>query len=235
MTASRVLVIGLGGLGCPASLALAQAGVGRLTLADPDVVDLSNLHRQPWHRTPDVGRPKVDSAAERLRRAFPALEVRPLRVRVDADSAEGLFRDHDVVIDATDGAATKFLLSDCAVLTGVPLVHGGVLRFEGQAMRIRPDGPCLRCLFEDAPAPDSLPTCAQAGILGPMTGVIGGLQAMLALAPPDPPGMAELHVFDGRTLRGRTIRVRKAPECRGCSPARPGSLVASRAEVACAR
>ncbi|MFL5318004.1 MAG: HesA/MoeB/ThiF family protein, partial [Myxococcaceae bacterium] len=159
---SRVLIIGAGGLGCPASLALAKDGVASLTLADPDVVDPTNLHRQPWHRTSDVGRPKVESAAEKLRAAFPQLEVRPLRTSVDHSNALELFSKHDLVIDATDGVLTKFLLSDAGVKTGIPLIHGGVLRMQGQVMAIAPAGPCLRCLFEAPPAPDAIPTCAQA-------------------------------------------------------------------------
>ncbi len=222
---ARVLVVGAGGLGCPASLALAHAGVGHLTLVDPDRVDVTNLHRQLWHREADVGRPKVESAVAGLRRAFPELSTEALGERVDPDNAEGLFRAHDLVIDATDGTATKFLLSDAAVLTGVPLVYGGVLRMQGQAMRIDPGGPCLRCLYEAPPPPDAVPTCAQAGVLGSMAGLIGALQAMLAVellsgtARPER-GAATLHVLDGATLQGRTVRVRQEPDCAGCGAGR---------------
>ena len=133
-------MVGAGGLGCPASLALAQAGVGHLTLADPDRVDVTNLPRQLWHRPQDAeqGRNKAESAVAGLGRAFPTLSTEALPERVDAGNAEGLFRSHDAVIDATDGVATKFFLSDVAVLTGVPLVYGGVLRMQGQALRIDP-------------------------------------------------------------------------------------------------
>ncbi|MCE9670302.1 HesA/MoeB/ThiF family protein [Myxococcus stipitatus] len=218
---ARVLVVGAGGLGCPASLALAQAGVGHLTLADPDRVDVTNLPRQLWHRPDDVGRNKAESAAEGLARAFPALATDVVPERVDADNVEGLFRAHDVVIDATDGVATKFFLSDVAVLTGVPLVYGGVLRMQGQAMRVEPGGPCLRCLYEAPPPPDAVPTCAQAGVLGSLAGLVGAVQALLALellagAARRAPGESTLHVLDAGALAGRRVRVTRAEGCPGC-------------------
>ncbi|MFE8598111.1 HesA/MoeB/ThiF family protein [Archangium violaceum] len=226
VASARVLVVGAGGLGCPASLALARAGVGHLTLVDPDRVDVTNLHRQLWHRTPDVGRPKVESAAEGLRRAFPALRVEPLAERVDDRNASSLFQAHDAVVDATDGTSTKLFLSDVAVAAGVPLVYGGVLRMQGQAMRVEPGGPCLRCLYEEPPSPDAVPTCAQAGVLGSMAGLVGALQAMLVLErltgeAPVADGAAILHVLDGASLRGRQVRVRRAPDCEGCARPRP--------------
>ncbi|MBN1209258.1 MAG: HesA/MoeB/ThiF family protein [Myxococcaceae bacterium] len=229
LSEARVLVVGAGGLGCPASLALAHAGVGHLTLVDPDQVDVTNLHRQLWHRTPDVGRLKAESAAAGLARAFPELSTEAIPARVDADNAEPLFRAHDVVIDATDGTATKFFLSDVAVLTGVPLVYGGVLRMQGQAMRIDPDGPCLRCLYEAPPPPDAVPTCAQAGVLGSMAGLVGALQALLALerlsgAVGAARGEAVLHVVDGVALAGRTVRVSRALDCSSCAPGRRPTL-----------
>jgi len=218
---ARVLVVGAGGLGCPASLALARAGIQRLTLADPDRVDATNLHRQLWYRTSDVGQLKVHAAANRLVQAFPSLEVTALPEKVDAASAAALFREHDLVIDGTDGAGDKFSLSDAAVRTGVPLIYGGVLRLEGQAMAIRRGGPCLRCLFESI-HPDDAPSCAQAGVLGSMAGVIGGLQALLglqALEAAPASGTSALHAIDGRSLTGRTLTVRKAPDCASCARA----------------
>jgi len=226
VASARVLVVGAGGLGCPASLALAQVGVGHLTLVDPDRVDVTNLHRQLWHRTSDVGRPKVESAADGLRRAFPGLRVETLAERVDDRNAAALFQAHDAVVDATDGTSTKLFLSDVAVAVGVPLVYGGVLRMQGQAMRVEPGGPCLRCLYEEPPSPDAVPTCAQAGVLGSMAGLVGAVQALLVLerlrAPaPGARGEATLHVIDGATLRGRQVRVRRAPDCEGCARPRP--------------
>jgi molybdopterin-synthase adenylyltransferase len=208
---AEVLIVGVGGLGCPVSLALARAGVNTLTLIDPDVVELTNLHRQPWHHLADVGKPKVRSAAEKLARAFPEVRVEALQERVDAQNAERLFRAHALVIDATDGVQTKFLLSDTSVLTGTPLIYGGVLRFEGLAMRIERNGPCLRCLFEVPP--DDAPTCAQAGVLGSMAGLIGGLQAELALRPNAAKGESALQVVDGRALTFRTVRVKRRADC----------------------
>lgn len=209
-----VLIVGAGGLGCPVSLALARAGVARLTLVDDDVVDVSNLHRQPWHHLADVGRPKVESAASKLRSAFPRLEVEARRERLTETNAEALFRAHALVIDATDGVNTKFLLSDAAVLTGTTLIYGGVLRFEGLALRIERGGPCLRCLFERPP--DDVPTCAQAGVLGSMAGLVGGLQAELALTPLEQPGVSLLRVVDGASLTFRAVRVRRRVDCSAC-------------------
>jgi adenylyltransferase/sulfurtransferase len=238
--AARVLVVGAGGLGCPASLALARAGVGHLTLADPDRVDVTNLHRQLWHRDADVGRLKVESAVAGLARAFPSLSTQALPQRVDADNAEALFRAHDLVLDATDGTATKFFLSDVAVRTGVPLVYGGVLRMQGQAMRVAPGGPCLRCLYEAPPPPDAVPTCAQAGVLGAMAGLLGAVQALLALEWLTGEGRAldgeaTLRVLDGATLQGRTVRVRRAPECDACGGARVPPLLAPEEAPRCTR
>jgi adenylyltransferase/sulfurtransferase len=224
---ARVLVVGAGGLGCPASLALARGGVRRLTLVDPDRVDVTNLHRQLWHRSADVGRWKVDSAAEGLARALPALQVEPRVLRVGPDNAHALFSAHDVVLDATDGTATKFFLSDVAKATRVPLVYGGVLRMQGQAMRIDPEGPCLRCLFEELPDPDAVPTCAQAGVLGAMAGLIGSVQALLALellsGGDVQTATAVLHVIDGAQLSGRTLRVQRVEGCEGCAGTASGA------------
>lgn len=211
----RVLIVGVGGLGCPASLALARGGVGELTLIDPDLVELTNLHRQPWHHTADLGKPKVHSAASKLHRAFPGMRVAQLQDRLTETNADSLFRAHDLVIDATDGVETKFLLSDTAVRTGTPLIYAGVLRFEGLAMRIEPGGPCLRCLFENPP--DDAPTCAQAGVLGSMAGLMGGLQATLALqSQASRAGLAMLQVIDGRSLTFRAVKVRRRADCAAC-------------------
>lgn len=225
----HIAIVGVGGLGCPASLALAWAGVDALTLIDPDVVDVSNLHRQPWHHPADLGRPKVDSAKEKLTRQFPRLSVTTQQSLVTSDSVEALFRSHDVVLDCTDGVATKFLLSDAAVLTGTPSVYAGVLRFEGLAMRIERGGPCLRCLFETPPT--DVPTCAQAGVLGAMAGVIGGLQATLALSK-GTKGAATLHVIDGLEAEARVVTVRRRVDCDACGDGRVPVLT-SAAEAVC--
>lgn len=230
LSEAKVLVVGAGGLGCPASLALALGGVRRLTFIDDDRVEESNLHRQLWHRTSDLGRLKAESAADRLNAAFPEVKATARVLRLDPKNGPELFKAHDLVVDGTDGIETKFLLSDLAVLTGVPLIYGGVLRFDGQAMVIAKPGPCLRCLFEVPPPADAVPTCAQAGVLGSVAGVIGALQAQLALAlltgahPAGDPAL--LHTFDGETLRSRTVKVRRSPECASCGPAgRPDLLI----------
>ncbi|MBX5480373.1 MAG: HesA/MoeB/ThiF family protein [Myxococcaceae bacterium] len=217
---ARVLVVGAGGLGCPATLVLARAGIGSLTIVDPDVVDVTNLHRQLWHTDADVGRPKVVSASEKLRVAFPHLEVCAEQVEVGAANVDALFARHDLVIDGTDGIGVKFLLSDAAVRTRVPLVYGGVLQMQGQAMVIAPGGPCLRCLFETPPSPDEVPTCAQAGVLGSMAGVVGALQAELGLRQLAFGAGAVagfLHTFDGARLLPRCRKVRRAPDCTACA------------------
>lgn len=232
----RVLIIGVGGLGCPAALALARAGVTRMTLIDADTVELSNLHRQPLHHDADLGRPKVDSAAAKLRAQFPSLELTTLQDRVTASNAEALFSAHDVVLDCTDGVHTKFLLSDAAVLTATPLIYAGVLRFEGLAMRIQPDGPCLRCLFETPP--DDAPTCAQAGVLGSMAGLMGGVQAQLALTVNAIPGVALLQVVDGHAFTFRAVKVKKRADCAACGHgAKPvlGDAWSSTSPETCAR
>jgi adenylyltransferase/sulfurtransferase len=228
-----VLVVGLGGLGCPASLALARDGHRRFTFLDPDVVDTTNLHRQPWHHPGDVGAPKVHSAARKLRTAFPGTSVEALPEALSPTNAEALFRGHALVLDATDGVDTKFLLSDAAVLTGTPLVYAGVLRFEGLAMRIEPGGPCLRCLFEVPPT--EVPTCAQAGVLGSMAGLVGGLMARLAMTPNPAPALALLQVLDGLTPAFRQVKVRRRADCLACGAGATPVLRASSSDPSCPR
>ena len=221
MAVQSAIIIGMGGLGCPASVALAQANLRRLTLVDGDCVELSNLPRQPWYGTEDVGRPKVEVCRERLAQAFPALAVAALFERVGKDSVDALLRGHDVALDGTDSVATKYCLSDAVARTGVPLVSGGVVQFEARAFRIAPGGPCLRCLFGEPPAEEDVPSCARAGVLGALAGVAGALQARLALLPEEVPGEAQLHVVDARAeLRVRVLRIRQVPGCPGCSAAR---------------
>ena len=210
------VIIGMGGLGCPAAVALARAGARRLTLVDGDVVETSNLHRQPLYGPADVGRPKVEVARERLAHAFPGLELETWTRRVGRSDVEPLLARHALAIDGTDSVAAKFLLSDAVARTRTPLVSGGVVQWGGQAMRIDPGGACLRCLYGTAPGEDEVPTCARAGVLGSLAGVLGALQAALALGPPSPAGRSTLHVVDGRTLRFRTLSVRRVPDCPGC-------------------
>jgi molybdopterin-synthase adenylyltransferase len=210
----RALIVGCGGLGCPAALALAQAGVAFLTLVDSDVVELSNLQRQPWHHAADVGRLKVESAASKIRSQFPNITVEKVAARLDRSNGAQLFSSHDVIVDGTDDISTKFFLSALSVTTGVPLIHAGVLRFEGLVMRIEPGGPCLQCLFEEVP--DEALTCAQAGVLGSVAGLVGGLQALAALQPNEVRGEAFLSVIDAMSFSIRRVKVKKRKECNTC-------------------
>lgn len=178
---SRVLVVGVGGLGAPAALALASAGVGTLGLIDPDRVELSNLHRQPPYEPADVGRPKVDVAAARLRALARSLRVDVWRERFTAEHAP-LVRGFDVVLDGTDSIAAKFLVSDACVATGIPLVHAGVLGLRAQVLTVVPGrSACVRCVFEQPPPPGDVPSCQEAGVLGPVPALAGALQAAEAV------------------------------------------------------
>jgi len=177
----KVLIIGVGGLGAPAAIALARAGVGTLGLVDPDVVEISNLHRQPLYDTADVGRAKVDVAAARLQALVPDLAAETRRERVGAGHAALLGR-FDVVLDGTDTIAAKFAVNDAAVAAGVPLVHAGVLGFRAQLTTIVPGRTaCYRCVFEEEPPPGDVPSCQEAGVLGPVTALAGALQAAEAI------------------------------------------------------
>lgn len=220
-TALRVLIVGAGGLGCPAAWALATAGAGTIGIADPDRVDVSNLHRQVLHRTSGVGRLKVDSVRERLARR--GLRVETYAERLDAEGLARLLPRYDVAIDGTDDPAAKLAINDAALATGVPYVHGGVVGLEGRAMTVVPGRtPCLRCVF---PAPEGgaeddgdAPTCSRDGVLGSVAGAIGAVQAAEALAV----GRAGTSPLAGRllilhALRGfRTVGLRRDPECAGC-------------------
>jgi adenylyltransferase/sulfurtransferase len=223
LASKKVLVIGAGGLGSPVALALAQAGVGLLGLCDPDVVDLSNLHRQLLHSSADIGAQKVLSAARTIEAAAAATRVVPLPYRFEAKRA-ALLSEFHLVVEGTDDAGTKFLVNDLCVRARKPFVIGGALRWSGQVLAWVPDARvgCYRCLFEEAPPPEAVPTCQQAGILGPVCGVIGGLQAAAALAllgeptsarAPRPGGMT---IYDGQSGRLRAVAFRLNPECRVC-------------------
>jgi len=183
LLAARVLLVGAGGLGSPALLYLAAAGVGQITLVDSDSVDLSNLNRQIAHGTPDVGRPKALSAAEAAARINPDCRVRALPLRLDARNARHLVRGHSVVLDGSDTFATRFAVADACWLERVPLVSAACVQFEGQLLTVLPGegNPCYRCFLPEPPPPEAVPTCGQAGILGPLAGTLGALQATEAL------------------------------------------------------
>ena len=182
LCAAKVLIIGAGGLGAPAALYLAAAGVGTIGIVDADEVDLSNLQRQVIHTTPDVGKPKVDSAAETMEAINPDVTVKTYQEFVDSTNIMDLIADYDFVIDGVDNFPTKFLINDACVMAKKPFVHAGIIRFRGQLMTYVPgEGPCYRCVFKTMPPKDAVPTCKQAGVIGAMAGVIGCLEALEAI------------------------------------------------------
>jgi adenylyltransferase/sulfurtransferase len=222
---ASVLVVGVGALGCAAAATLAAAGVGRLGLVDPDRVDRSNLHRQLLHRTADLGRLKVESGRDALRARHPAIRIDVAPVRLGAENAAELFAPHACVIDATDGIVTKFLLNDLAVAHRVPLVHGGILRFQGQLLTVLPGASaCYRCLFTAPPEEGSVPSCQEAGVLGSLAGTIGVLQAAEAIrvAAGRSALLADrLLTYDALAGRFRHVRLRRNPGCTACREVAP--------------
>jgi molybdopterin/thiamine biosynthesis adenylyltransferase len=218
---ARLLLVGVGGLGCPAAIALAGAGIGALGLCDDDEVERTNLHRQILFAEADVGAPKVDAAARALARRAPELQVNVHRTRLLPDNAVELVRGYDLVLEGADNFATKFLVADACLLAGVPVVHASAVRWVGTALAVSPrGGPCYRCLFEDVPAGDDAPNCAEAGVLGPVVGVVAAAQVDLAIAWLDgAPAAGELATFDGRTgsLRRHAIPARR--DCPLCGTA----------------
>jgi molybdopterin/thiamine biosynthesis adenylyltransferase len=219
---ARVLLVGVGGLGCPAALALSGAGVGALGLCDDDEVERSNLHRQILFSDEDVGAPKVDAAARAIAARAPGLAVRRHRTRLLPENALALVRDYDLVLEGADNFATKFLVADACLLGGVPVVHASAVRWVGTALAVGPrGGPCYRCLFEDVPFGEDAPNCAEAGVLGPVVGVVAAVQVDLALARLDgAPVAGELATFDGRTgaLRRRAVPARRVCALCGSAP-----------------
>ena len=184
LLASRMLVIGAGGLGSPVVFYLAAAGVGHITILDDETVELTNLNRQILHTTASIGTSKVKQAAAAAAALNPAIEIIPRRERLDAANVDSLLRAHDLVIDCSDNVETRYLLGDAAYRTGTPLVFGGAVRSEGQLALFHsgtPDSPCFRCVFPAMPDAKQAPGCSEAGILGPVTGVIGTLQALMAV------------------------------------------------------
>jgi len=219
----KVLVVGVGGLGCPAALALARAGVGTIGLVDPDVVELSNLQRQILYATPDLGRPKVHSAREKLLRINSALSVVPYQERLGIENLSELFQPYDFIIDGTDGIATKFLINDGAVLMQKPFSYAGAVQFQGQTMTVLPrKSTCLRCWFPVPPAEDEIPTCQESGVLGSLVGSMGVIQATEAVKYLSGEGellIDRLLTYNALTLRWREIRVQRSRHCPLCGEA----------------
>jgi molybdopterin/thiamine biosynthesis adenylyltransferase len=227
LATARVLIVGVGALGCPAAWHLASAGVGGLILVDPDAVELSNLHRQMLHGADAIGTPKVASAAARLGHAWPALRIETHAEALTAHNCERLFAPADFVIDATDGVAAKFLINDAAVRLRRPFSHAGIIGFLGQTLTVLPGrSACYRCLFPEPPDPDEVPTCQAAGVVGGIAGVIGALQAAEAVKYLTGEGelLADrLLTFDALTGRWRRVQLARNPRCPVCAepPIRP--------------
>ncbi|MDR2443962.1 MAG: molybdopterin-synthase adenylyltransferase MoeB [Deltaproteobacteria bacterium] len=220
LLAGRVLIIGAGGLGAPAAMYLAAAGVGTIGLADADVVDLSNLQRQIIHATSDVGAPKVISAKETIEALNPEVTVNTLQGLVTSENIMTLIEGYDFVIDGTDNFPAKFLINDACVIGAKAFSHAGIIRFQGQLITYIPgQGPCYRCLFPSPPPPDAVPTCRQAGVIGAMAGVIGSLQAMEAikyLCGIGTPLTSNLLTYNALTMEFRKIKVAKRSTCQVC-------------------
>jgi adenylyltransferase/sulfurtransferase len=216
----RVLIIGAGGLGAPAALYLAAAGVGTIGLVDGDAVDLSNLQRQVIHFTPDLGKPKVFSAKEKIRQVNPDVKVVTYQTRAMADNIAGMIRDYDFILDGTDNFPAKFLINDACVLGKKPFSHGGILRFDGQALTYVPGQACYRCVFENPPPLDAVPSCSQAGVLGVVAGMLGTIQAAEALKYLVGKGELltnRLLVFNALNMHFRTVGIKRNPKCPVCS------------------
>lgn len=220
LKAARVLCIGAGGLGSPLALYLAAAGVGTLGLVDFDVVDASNLQRQVLHSTRDVGRKKLDSAAEKLTALNPALHVVKHEMMLSSANALEIFAGYDIVADGTDNFPTRYLVNDACVLTGKPNAYGSIFRFEGQASVFAlPDGPCYRCLYPEPPPPGMVPSCAEGGVLGILPGLVGVIQAAETIKLILGAGESlrgRLLLVDALTMRFRELKLRKNPDCPVC-------------------
>ena len=224
LKAAKVLCIGAGGLGSPLALYLAAAGVGTLGVVDFDVVDFTNLQRQIIHSTADVGRKKLDSAAEKIKAINPYVQVRPFETRLTSANALELFRQFDIVVDGTDNFPTRYLVNDACVLTGKPNVYGSIFRFEGQvSVFATEEGPCYRCLYPEPPPPGLVPSCAEGGVLGILPGLVGVMQATEAIKlilGKGEPLIGRLLLVDALGMKFRELKLRKNPDCPVCGPHR---------------
>jgi len=228
---SKVLLLGAGGLGSPAALYLAAAGVGTLGVVDADTVDASNLQRQIIHATSRVGTPKVESAAKTIAELNPDVKVVGYKERMTSANVDRLFNDYDVVVDGTDNFPTRYLVNDASVFLGKPVVHGSIFRFDGQVTTFVPEkaakklgipsGPCYRCLYPEPPPPHLAPSCQEAGVLGILCGIIGTLQATEAIKLLLGKGdvlAGRLVTYDSLKMKFRELKLRKDPECPVCGP-----------------
>ena len=220
---ASALIVGAGGLGSPAALYLAAAGVGRISIIDHDTLELSNLQRQIAHSMAGIGRGKAEGAAAAMRGINPGITVTPIAERIGAGNVAGLVSAHDIVLDGTDNFATRFLVADACVAAGVTLISAAVLRFEGQISTFKPhagaDCPCYRCLYPEPPPEGMVPSCSEAGVLGPVTGVMGCLQASEAIKEIIGIGVSlagRLLLWDALDMRFRMIGIPRDPLCAVC-------------------
>jgi adenylyltransferase/sulfurtransferase len=222
LKAAKVLCVGTGGLGSPLALYLAAAGIGTLGLVDFDVVDASNLQRQIIHSTKDIGRKKLDSAAEKLTALNPALNVIKHDTMLSSANALEIIKDYDIVADGTDNFPTRYLVNDACVILGKPNAYGSIFRFEGQAsVFATEDGPCYRCLYPEPPPPGLVPSCAEGGVLGILPGLVGVIQAtevIKLILGKGSPLIGRLLLVDALNMRFRELKLRKSPECPVCGP-----------------
>jgi sulfur-carrier protein adenylyltransferase/sulfurtransferase len=220
LKAAKVLCIGAGGLGSPLALYLGAAGVGTLGLVDFDVVDYTNLQRQIIHRTEDVGHPKLDSAADKIKAMNPFVNIKKFNTHLSSDNALEIFKEFDIIADGTDNFPTRYLTNDACVISGKPNVYASIFRFEGQASVFgMPDGPCYRCLYPEPPPPGLVPSCAEGGVLGILPGLLGVIQATevikLILGSGDPL-IGRLLLVDALGMKFRELKLRKNPDCPVC-------------------
>ena len=219
LVATKVLVVGAGGLGSPVSLYLALAGIGTIGIVDFDTVDVSNLQRQILHTDADVGRRKVVSAKETLEAHNPEVNVIIHEEPINADNAMDIIPDYDIVVNGADNFATRYLVNDAAYLAGKPLVDGAILVFDGQATTYLPEQGCYRCLFPDPPPPGEVPNCAEAGVIGALPGLVGSIQALETIKIAMDIGetlSGRMLIIDALTMEFREIKVRRNPNCKLC-------------------
>jgi sulfur-carrier protein adenylyltransferase/sulfurtransferase len=217
---ARVLLLGAGGLGSPAALYLAAAGVGTLGIVDFDTVDISNMQRQILHRTESIGELKVDSAAKTIAGINPDVDVVKFAVPLRSDNVFEIIKDFDIIIDGTDNFPTRYLINDAAVMTGKTVVHGSIFQFDGQVTVFKPQvGPCYRCLFPAPPPPGAVPNCAEAGVLGVLPGIVGCIQAVEGIKQIlgiGEPLVGRLLIFDALSMEFSEVKIRRDPNCPVC-------------------
>jgi molybdopterin-synthase adenylyltransferase len=221
LKAANVIVVGAGALGSPVLTYLVAAGVGHLGIVDDDVVELSNLPRQPLHFTPDIEVNKAISAIAKLNLMNPEVIIDPYPARIEEFNAEAIFAAADLVVDCSDTFATRYVVNDACCALGIPLVEGGVLGFDGLAMAIKPgESACYRCAFPVEPEAGSVPTCREAGVLGPVAGIVGSIQALEALkllTDAVPPLLDRIVQIDARTLEQTIVKTSRRPDCPACA------------------